>query len=102
MGSGDAACLELEDPSQYSQTCSIPEVNGQKVVCYSEMVADWLFNGSLQYILTRGCKRIKEDSSDEDCRSGSTAGFYFRDCSLFCPTDNCNIGTDKLFELHAV
>ena len=102
MGSGDEPCLNLETAGQFAQTCSIPEATGHKVTCYSEFVADWTFNGRLQYILTRGCKRIKDDADNETCRSGYTGGFYFRDCSLFCSSNNCNVGTETLFGLHAV
>ena len=70
--------------------------------CYTEVTAEWLPKGQLQYTLTRACfdpKKFEEPKPTRDCTLQAPLEAYQRSsCKTLCKGEKCNENWTELGE----
>lgn len=89
IGMGDPRCWELT-PDILNTECNLQLLAGQQAFCKTELVADWLMNGMMEFKVKRSCDKYVPPVPTDKCNEGNSGLFYYRDCYTFCDTDNCN------------
>ena len=93
IGIGDEGCWN-DMSTMYERKCS-----GGEPYCATEMLADWLPKGEIQYQVKRGCSHHAPNEITM-CDEGSATYIQFKDCTVTCdPTadgDGCNKGMEHV------